>query len=151
VSRLEGAPKTWRDRPDFSHLSVLIVEDDPDSRDLLREVLQACGASVVEADNIKTAKECVGTVKLNLIVTDLALPGDDGAAFLSWLRQQPHARGGTLPAVAVTAYSERYPPSEVSGWAAYFQKPVNIDDFVRTIAAILNKPGGAGARTVSAP
>lgn len=135
-----GATNVWKKLPDFSDLTVLVVEDDADSRDLLREVLQACGAIVLEADNIQTAKECVSTLRTNLIVTDLALPGEDGASFLKWLREQPRHKGGTLPVIAVTAYSKEYPPTELSGWAAYFQKPLNIEEFITTIAAILKRP-----------
>jgi CheY-like chemotaxis protein len=78
--------------------------------------------------------------KLDVIVTDLMLPGRDGAAFLRWLRDQPHDRGGAVPAIAVTAYGKRYPATEVTGWAAYLQKPFDPDELVKTIAAILNLP-----------
>ena len=145
MSRSEGVANIRKSLPDFSDLTVLIVEDDTDSRELLREVLQACGAMVLEADNTRTARECVSTLKTNLIVTDLALPGDDGASFLRWLREQPRDRGGTLPVIAVTAYSNDFPPTEVAGWAAYFKKPLNIDEFVRTIAAILKRTSGRQA------
>ena len=47
-----------------------------------------------------------------------------------------------MPAVAVTARYEKHPPTEVSGWAAYFRKPVDINHFVQTVAAILNVPTG---------
>ncbi len=136
-----GSANLRRNPPDFSALTVLVVEDHTDSRDLMREVLQSCGASVLEADNVRTAQEYVSTLKLDLIVTDLALPGGDGASFLRWLREQPGDRGGTLPAIVVTAYQERYPPAEVTGWAAYFRKPLDVDEFVRTIAAIFRRPG----------
>ena len=71
-------------------------------------------------------------------MTDLALSGEDGAMFLKWLRPQPSEGGGTVPAVAVTARYENYPPTEVSGCVAYFRKPVGITQFVQTVAAILN-------------
>jgi CheY-like chemotaxis protein len=133
--------RPWANRPDFSALAVLVVEDDADSRDLMREVLQSCGATVLAAEDVGTAQRYVSTAKLDLIVTDLALPGVDGASFLTWLREQPSDRGGNLPAVAVTAYHERYPPTNVAGWAAYFRKPLDPHDLVRTIAAILRRPG----------
>ena len=50
--------------------------------------------AVLEAEEVMTAQECVRRLKVNLIVTDLVLPGRDGAAFLKWLRQQPHDTGG---------------------------------------------------------
>ena len=58
--------------------------------------------------------------KLDLLVTDLGLPGETGAAFLSWLRMQPRDRGGSLPAVAVTGYPNEFPARRVGGFAAYF-------------------------------
>src|SRR5438874_1368207 len=127
-------------RPDFSGVTILIVEDDPDSRAFLGELLRSCGAAVLEADNVRTAQSYVGTLKVNLIVTDLALPGIDGVAFLQWLREQPQDKGGAVAVVVVTAFYERYPPTEVTGWAAYFRKPLDIDDFLTTIAALLNRP-----------
>jgi len=133
----------WQ-RPNFSGLSILVVDDDKDSRTFLSEVLRACDAIVLEADNIATAKAYVSTHKLNLVVTDLALPGEDGATFLKWLRQEPRERGGRIPAVVVTGFYEDYPLAEVPGWAAYFQKPVDMNQFVETLATILKVPRGPG-------
>jgi DNA-binding response OmpR family regulator len=126
--------------PDFSRLTVLIVEDDLDSRHFLDEVLRACGATVLDTDNVAKAKEIVSSTKLDLIVTDLGLPGEDGAAFLTWLREPGWHRGRAIPVIAVTGFYETYPPAQVRGWAAYVQKPVGIDELVRTIATILKIP-----------
>jgi CheY-like chemotaxis protein len=122
--------------PDFSRLTLLVVEDDRDSRGFLSELLRSCGAIVVEAESIRAAKAFVPTMSFALIVTDLALPGEDGAIFLRRLREQPADQGGAVPAIAVIAFYEQYPPGEVPGWAAYFRKPVDIDDLVRTIAGL---------------
>ena len=133
--------------PDFSGLLFLVIEDDADSREFLRTVLQSCGAAVIEADNVRTARQYIETLKIDLIVTDLALPHEDGVALLKWLRARPAEKGGAIPAIAVTAYYENYPPAQLSGWAAYFQKPVQFEQLVNTIAAILGrgyKPGLEG-------
>ena len=114
-------------------------------------MLRSCGATVLGAEDVGTAQQYVSTVKLDLIVTDLALPSVDGASFLTWLREQPSDRGGSLPAVAVTAYHERYPPAAISGWAAYFQKPLDVEQFVMTIAAILKRPGDRPSSCRAAP
>ena len=126
--------------PDLSGLTILVVEDDADSRNLLRDVLRSRGATVVEAEEVLTAQEYIRNLKVDLVVTDLALPGRDGVWLLKWLREQPRERGGTLPAIAVTAYDKRYPPTDLSGWAAYFGKPLDLGELVRTIAAILTRP-----------
>lgn len=127
--------------PNFSGLLILVVEDDADSREFLRTVIERCGARVIEADNVRTARQHVETLKVDLIITDLALPGEDGASLLKWLREQPAAKGGAIPAIAVTAYYEKFPPTQLSGWAAYFQKPLQIEQLVETIASILGRGG----------
>ena len=127
-------------RPDLSGLTVLVIEDDADCREVFHEALQSHGARVLEAEEVMTAQECVRSLKVDLVVTDLALPGRDGTTFLKWLRQQPHDKGGDLPAIAVTAFDKRFAPTEVTGWAAYLRKPVRPDDLVRTIADLLRGP-----------
>jgi CheY-like chemotaxis protein len=128
-----------RQLPDLSALTILVVEDDPDGREFLKTILERCGAAVMAADDVRTAREYVETVPIQLIVTDLALPHEDGASFLGWLRARPGNKGGAIAVVAVTAYHERYPPTTLNGFAAYFQKPLDIDDFLRTIADLLGR------------
>ncbi len=127
-------------RPDLFGLTVLVVEDDADNREMLRVALQCHGASVLEAEEVMTAQECVRSLKVDLVVTDLALPGRDGASFLKWLRERPREQGGCLPAIAVTAFDQRFPPTEVTGWAAYLRKPLDPHQLVTTIAEVLNLP-----------
>ena len=127
--------------PDFSGLLFLVIEDDADSREFLRAVLQSCGAAVIEADNVRTARQYIETLKIDLIVTDLALPHEDGTMFLKWLRGLPAEKGGAIPAIAVTAYYEKFPPAQLSGWAAYLQKPLQIEQLVGMIASILRRGG----------
>ena len=129
-----------RARPDLCGLTVLVVEDDADNRELLRVALQSHGANVLEAEEVMTAQECVRSLKVDLVVTDLALPGRDGASLLKWLRGQPRERGGCLPAIAVTAFDQRFPPTELTGWAAYLRKPLDPYLLVTTIAEVLNLP-----------
>jgi CheY-like chemotaxis protein len=129
--------------PRLSGLTVLVVEDDADNRELLRVALQSHGADVVEAEEVMTAQACVRQQKLDVVVTDLALPGRDGASFLKWLRAQPREAGGCLPAIAVTAFDQRFPPTQLTGWAAYLRKPVDPHQLVTTIADVLNLPRSA--------
>jgi hypothetical protein len=126
-----------RNLPDFSGLTFLIVEDSHVTRQLLSDLLRACGAVVVEADKIASAKEQVSIKKLDMIVIDLVLADGDGAMFLKWLRAQPPERGGCVPAVIVTGFYEQFRPDDLTGWMAYLEKPVEIRQFVRTVAEIL--------------
>ena|SRR3989442_13560194 len=105
-SRLGGA-NLRRNRPDLSALTWTIMRRVASSC----ELLQSHGARVLEADDVRAAEGMVSTPKVDLIITDLAMPGRDGAAFLKWLREQPRDKGGALPAIAVTAYDKRSRPS----------------------------------------
>jgi CheY-like chemotaxis protein len=129
--------------PDLAGLLILVIEDDADSREFLQAVLERYGARVIEADAVPVARQYMETVKIDLIITDLALPGEDGAMFLKWLRSRPVEKGGAIPAIAITAFYENYPPAQLSGWAAYFRKPLQIEQLVETIVAIVGRGGGA--------
>ena len=100
--------------------------------------LEACGARVVEASNAATARQFVQTQPLNLVVTDLAMPREDGVSLLKWLRARLPDHNGTPAVIAVTAFY-------VPGYAAYFQKPIKIEDFVATVASVLGRGRGGGA------
>jgi DNA-binding response OmpR family regulator len=126
--------------PSLAGSTILILEDDEDTMELLRAVLGACGARVLLAPTTQTARGYLHTGHPDLIVSDLALPKEDGFAFNRWLRAQADPRIAGLPVVAVTAFYEDYPATHASGFAAYFRKPVPIDELVRTIADLLHPP-----------
>ena len=125
--------------PDLSGLTILVVEDDPDGLEALATILTACGARVVTAMDTLAAREHVRNAagQLSLVITDLGLPGETGAAFLSWLRLQPTDKGGRVTAVAMTGYPKDFPALQLGGFAAYFQKPLDLDNVCATIAAML--------------
>ena len=126
--------------PDLSGFTILVVEDDPDGLRVLSETLTFCGAQALRAADTTVARGYIETTKIDLVVTDLRLPGESGAAFLSWLRMRRRDQGGSIAAVAVTAYPKEFPALRVGGFAAYFQKPLDLADVCHTIRAIL-RPG----------
>jgi len=119
--------------------TILVLEDDPDTLELLRAILSACGARVLLADSIHHARGYLQTLRLDLVVSDLALPSEDGLAFLRWLRGQRDPDVARTPVVAVTAFYEDYPPTRATDFAAYFRKPIPIDAFCRTVADLLHE------------
>ena len=66
----------------------------------------------------------------------MGLPGRTGAAFISWLRTQPHEKGGNLAAVAITSYPKDFPVVRLGGFAAYFENPLDLDNVCETIRMI---------------
>jgi DNA-binding response OmpR family regulator len=132
--------------PDLTGFTILVIEDDADSLEVLTTALTTCGARVLAAPDTTSARRHVETVKLDLVITDLGLPGESGASFLSWLRSQPRDQGGSLAAVAVTGYPKEFPAVSVGGFAAYFQKPLDVEDVCATVNAILRRAAGSARR-----
>jgi CheY-like chemotaxis protein len=81
--------------------SALIVEDDPDSRELLRRALEGEGWKVRTAENGRVALDAIAEQRPGVILLDLMMPEMDGFEFVSALRQQPERRN--IPIIVVTA------------------------------------------------
>ena len=123
--------------PSLKDRTILVVDDDPDALDLLHMILESCGAKVLAASTTMHARGFLLTATPDLIVCDLALPREDGPAFMRSVRASSNAALARVPAIAVTAFYEDYPPTRALEFAAYFQKPIDIDALTRTIASLL--------------
>ena len=124
--------------PSLKDRTILVVDDDPDALELLHLILESCGAKVLAASTTMHARGYLLTVTPDLIVCDLALPREDGPAFMRSVRAAANPTLARIPAIAVTAFYEDYPPTRALEFAAYFQKPIDIDALTRTVASLLS-------------
>jgi len=123
------------DLPDLSGLTLIVAEDTDDSLDVLTTFLKACGARVMAARNgLEALAHLDTTLQVDVIVTDLAMPQMDGVELVRKLRG--HARGRSLPAIALTGYSEQYMDTTSVGFDAVLIKPVDLDQLCDTIKAL---------------
>ena len=120
-----------------AHNSVLVVDDDADSRRILSNAVRAEGFSVQEAENGKVALEHVLERRPSLIFLDLLMPEMDGYVFIEKLRALPREKGGEVPVIALTAYTGSSEQSRVlsSGFQMYLPKPVNSNEL---LSALIN-------------
>jgi CheY-like chemotaxis protein len=123
--------------PKLTGRTILVVDDDPDALDLMHMILESCGARVLAASTAMHARGYLQNVTPDLIVCDLALPREDGPSFVHTVRTSKNAALARVPAVAITAFYEDYPPTRAVEFAAYFQKPIDIDALTQTLASIL--------------
>jgi PAS domain S-box-containing protein len=123
-------------------LRVMIVEDEPDTREVLREALQSYGASVLTAGSAGEALERIVQEKPDLILSDIGLPDVDGYELMSKVRSQFSEPLRNIPAVALTAFAdaEHQQRSSIAGYQAHITKPVSVTELVSTLARV------AGAR-----
>jgi len=83
--------------PDLTGFTILVIEDDPDGLQVLTTALTACGARVMTATDTTIARGHLDTVKLDVVVSDLGLPGESGAAFLEWPGRSRATRAAASP------------------------------------------------------
>jgi CheY-like chemotaxis protein len=119
--------------------TVLVVDDDPDIRDLLATALGLCGAAVLSAASARQALAFLDTVVPDALISDLAMPGEDGLWLVSEMRKLPHHRGGRVPAIAVTAHGRAYSQTVAlrAGFQVYLTKPVEPEDLCSGVAQLL--------------
>ncbi len=113
-------------RLDLSGRSVLIVEDDDDSRDMLQQMVQSFGASISAAKYGREAIELATAVCPDLVLCDLVMPGVSGFHFMEWLRRQT-GRLRHVPVIAVTALGSEADFSRTfeAGFTGHLLKPVD--------------------------
>lgn len=135
---------------DLKDLSVLVVEDDPDARELMHSLLEQRGASVISAGCVAGAFELLEHAHPNVIVSDIAMPNEDGFDLIGRLRALPPERGGKTPAVAVSAFVSNADRLRAlaAGFDRYLHKPVDFDELfatIRTLARPSSSPASASA------
>lgn len=120
-------------------LRVLIVDDEPDARDLLSTILKRCGSDVRCSESAADAMQAFAEWEPDVLVSDIGMPNEDGYTFIKKVRQLDSNRAQTIPAVALTAYAtdeDRMRALE-AGFQTHVAKPIEPEDFVNSIAALL--------------
>jgi len=121
-------------RADLSGLSLVIVDDEPDTLEMLAEVLSAHGAAVRACRGAAEALAALAEQPADALLSDIAMPEADGYELIRRVRALP-GRNGTLPAVALTAYAraEDRDRSLAAGYQVHLAKPVSPAHLVATV------------------
>jgi CheY-like chemotaxis protein/anti-sigma regulatory factor (Ser/Thr protein kinase) len=124
-------------------LRILVVDDETDTRELTRVVLESHGGQVVTVASAGEALHALRHQTFDALVADIGMPGQDGYALIRAIRTLPAARGGATPAIAVTAYANLRERRDAlaAGFNDHVGKPVDPEDLVAAVtAAIGSKP-----------
>jgi signal transduction histidine kinase len=116
---------------------VLLVDDDEDTRRVLSALLQGQGAKTHTASSVAEARRVLADMTPDVIITDLAMPGEDGYALLRFCREHPLPQRRSVTIVALTAYAGEQARENVlaAGFNGYLSKPLDPAAVSRTIAA----------------
>ena len=137
------APVSSERRPrartlDLENTHVLIVDDEPDARELLRVMLSNTAARISEAESAAEALRVYSEDRPDIILADVAMPGQDGYALIRAIRSLPGGEGGHVRAIAVSAYARREDRQRAlkAGFNNHVCKPVQPDDLYDAIERV---------------
>ncbi|MEP6888196.1 MAG: response regulator [Nitrospirales bacterium] len=123
--------------PELKGISVLIVDDEQETLDLLVEVLSRCGAEVRASSSAHDALEALQTWKADVLISDIGMPGEDGYDLIRKVRKMDADHGGCIPAVALTAYArgEDRIRALSAGFQMHVSKPVEPVELAAVVAS----------------
>ena len=121
--------------------TILVVEDDADTRDLLQWILQQEGFEVVTAENGAVALRSLESTKPDLILTDLMMPLVTGEVLIKTLKKRQGC--GDTPIIVLTAFSDAFgEEARAAGATAVLRKPRDIPQVAQTVNRLLGRPEG---------
>jgi CheY-like chemotaxis protein len=120
---------------------VLVVEDDKATLEMLRFALADAGAEVIPASSPREALQTLDRRLPHVLISDLAMPGEDGFDLIARVRGRPPERGGKIPAVALSAYArpEDSARARAAGFQLHLCKPIDPDALVDVVAELAGK------------
>jgi PAS domain S-box-containing protein len=134
---------------DLSGVKILAVDDEPDACRLIKWMLAQCHADVVTASSAAEAILLVETGRPDVLISDIGMPDVDGYELLRRMRALGAARGGMIPAIALTAFArpEDRAHSLKVGFSSHISKPIQPGELVATVASLIRQ----GHRSDGAP
>jgi PAS domain S-box-containing protein len=126
-------------------LRILLVEDDPDTREFVTRLLDGHGALVVSTASAGEALDAFRRARPQILLSDIGLPDMDGYQLIQRIRQQDPSAGGTIPAIALTAYARSDDRTRAlrAGYQAHVVKPVEAAELLATIESFAEFLRGA--------
>ena len=129
--------------PDISGMKIVVIDDEPDARLMVKRLLEDCDAHVRTAGSVDEGLALVGSERPDVIVSDIGMPGEDGFSLIRRLRALPAERDGKTPVIALTAYARAEDRQRIlaAGFQAHLSKPIEPAELVRSVAALRNPSG----------
>ena len=119
---------------------VLVVDDDPDAREILRAMLEDAGATVATTASATETRAIMGHLRPDLLIADIGMPNEDGYSLIRSVRALESDMTGHVPAIALTAHAraEDIDRAFASGFQIHVAKPVDASQLLSTIATLVH-------------
>jgi CheY-like chemotaxis protein len=128
----------FEEEADLTGMRVLIVDDEPDARELIAVMLNQYGAETMTLTSAKEVLTTLESFQPNILVSDIGMPDVDGYSLMRQIRALPATKGGQIPAIALTAYAGEinHQQAITAGFQRHLSKPVDFDILVRAIVEL---------------
>ncbi|MBD2542242.1 PAS domain S-box protein [Coleofasciculus sp. FACHB-SPT36] len=125
---------------DLNGIQVLVVDDEPDSREFVAFVLEQAGAKVMIATTAAEALTMLIRSKPTVLLSDIGMPDMDGYMLMQQVRALPPEQGGQVSAIALTAYAGDFNQQQalIAGFQQHLSKPIEPERLIREISRLLN-------------
>jgi CheY-like chemotaxis protein/anti-sigma regulatory factor (Ser/Thr protein kinase) len=135
------APAPGAPRQALHGISVLLVEDEADARDAVAAMLEHAGATVIVASSVREALAACERQAVDVVVTDLGMPDEDGFALARAVRAQDGHRNTETPLVALTGFVGTQDRSAVreAGFVMHLEKPVDFEALIEGLRAVTGR------------
>jgi signal transduction histidine kinase len=134
------------DSPSLTGVRILVVDDDADTMEVIAALLHHAGAEITTAASAGEALQAMDRSCPDLLLSDIAMPDQDGFALIQQVRQRSGAAGGAVPAIALTAYARAEDRARAlsAGFDAHITKPVVPSELLNRVSqfAAARKPNG---------
>ena len=122
-------------------LRVLLVDDEPEAREIISTVITSTGAEVKACTSASEALAKLVEWKPDVILSDIAMPDEDGYTFINKVRSLPRDKGGETPAAALTAYARDVDRRQAldAGYQMHIAKPIGAGQLVSMIARLAGR------------
>jgi CheY-like chemotaxis protein len=138
---LEPAAPTMVSDKALAGMRILAVDDEPDSRDVLKMLLTMRGAEVVACGDVDTALAAIELERFDMILSDIGMPEKDGYELIRAVRGRTDDQGGRTPAIAITAFARAEDRTRIlrAGFHGHVPKPIDIEELVAVIGSLVRR------------
>jgi CheY-like chemotaxis protein len=125
----------------LDRVRVLLVDDEPSANEAVQTLLDACGAEVRVAGSAAQALQTLDVWKPDVLISDIAMPEEDGYYLIRKIRSRSAAMGGDVPAAALTAYAKIEDRVDIlaAGFQMYLSKPADPSELIAVVASLATR------------
>jgi signal transduction histidine kinase/ActR/RegA family two-component response regulator len=136
----------------LDRVRVLLVDDEPNANEAVQALLDSCGAEVRMAGSSAQALQMLDAWKPDVLISDIAMPEEDGYVLIRKIRARGPEKSGNIPAAALTAYATTEDRVSIlaAGFQMYLSKPADPSELIAVVASLAARRRRSGAETPEA-